>query len=386
MREQGPFTIHPNSFLNCIALNNHNHYLLLNNMPLVLSFEQKEDYFRTLKRAFSDFTYFDSMLARSIRDLIDRSSHEDFDCHVMGDVLRSYLGSDYEIRYESKEHKPLLLTLKYALFAAVIFLHAKSAEAQSRFYQSADELLQAYPSFAQEVRELGPVEGKRELNYLLTFRNYMVAALLLLPAKENKIVLLRVLERLEGSNEQYITGTGQKASTTRRCLIYHQESGVPMTKKRPRKAKANSSSCMDVDEDQPEIEADLEMEMEVKPRKIRKVNRNGLAHQISATTVTVPLSAAVSTSSSLTPVISSQEVMMEEGKELKGWEELVTYSQQAVPVDFNKPPASSSTAFSFFPWSQGEENCGNLDSEEVNLLLFDGYEGSFTEDLTSMCL
>jgi len=332
-------------------------------MPLVLSLAQKEDYFITLKKAFSDFLHFEEMLANPIRDLIAKSCTQDFDSKFMEGLLVRYLGNNYEAHYVTKDQKDALLMIKYGLFATVIFLFAKTPTAQRSFFQSTDDLMQNYPEFNDELVELGVAGRGKELQYLLIFRNYLVAALLLLPGKDNKKVFLRVIERLEGANEEYITGTGQKPSTTRRCLIYHRESGIPMTKKRSRKPKSENLEPVSTD-------MELEGISEVKAKKIRKVVRNAVSRQVSGMstissnsdqTIHVPLSAAPSTSFS--------EIGMED--EVMEWGLLPSHYSDRM----NTTPASSSSSIGFF---QSEEQM-EFDSEEHDRLLQDLYEGSFTE-------
>lgn len=91
-----------------------------------------------------------------------------------------------------------------------------------------DELITNYPDFAQ-------LADKQELLYLLAFRNIIRIALLIIPPQGNKQLLLNIGGRLEGSGNEYITGTGQKVSVTRRVAIYEQEGKVTCQKKKPKK-------------------------------------------------------------------------------------------------------------------------------------------------------
>ena len=90
-----------------------------------------------------------------------------------------------------------------------------------------DELLRRYPDFV-EVKE------RQELQYLLAFRNIIRIALLVIPPLSNKQLLLNIGGRLEGSGNEYITGTGQKICVTRRVIIYEQEGSVTVQKKKPK--------------------------------------------------------------------------------------------------------------------------------------------------------
>jgi hypothetical protein len=92
------------------------------------------------------------------------------------------------------------------------------------------ELVKEYPQFGQL--------NSLEQAYLLKFRNAMVLALIFVPARLNKRLLLNVCARLEGSGIEYITGSGQKPCVTRRCEIYQREGCVePEKRPEPRKRK-----------------------------------------------------------------------------------------------------------------------------------------------------
>ena len=92
---------------------------------------------------------------------------------------------------------------------------------------SVDELLRHYPEFID-------VKDKQELLYLLAFRNIVRVALLIIPPLGNKQLLLNIGGRLEGSGNEYITGTGQKQCVSRRVAIYEQEGRVTCQKKKPK--------------------------------------------------------------------------------------------------------------------------------------------------------
>ena len=76
-------------------------------------------------------------------------------------------------------------------------------------------LLLFYPSF-EGIDEM-------ELHVLARFRAFMVAALQLIKAKNNKTQLIAIASMLS-EGRLYITGSGQTAATSRRVLIYDVES------------------------------------------------------------------------------------------------------------------------------------------------------------------
>ena len=64
------------------------------------------------------------------------------------------------------------------------------------------------------------------MGYLLTFRAMMRTALEVIPARRNKMLLIAICALLEGSGRIYITGGTQSSATSRRMIIFEQESGV----------------------------------------------------------------------------------------------------------------------------------------------------------------
>ena len=63
-----------------------------------------------------------------------------------------------------------------------------------------------------------------ELKYLLVYRNMMKIALEIIPSKGHKALLMNICSILEGSGQTYSTGGTQSKATSRRVLIYQQES------------------------------------------------------------------------------------------------------------------------------------------------------------------
>eukprot|EP00981_Chlorochromonas_danica_P000020 scaffold19_cov172-Ochromonas_danica.AAC.2 len=135
--------------------------------------------------------------------------------------------------------KQLVEQVKTVLTATyVLYLHQLPCNSHL-LWDEVSALLEHYPEFAQV--------DKTEQGYLLAFRNYLALALTFVPAKNNKIFLLKVIERLEGSNNEYVTGSGQKAEVTRRVSIYEIEGNVKAKRKTGEGNDKNSTkkSCKD---------------------------------------------------------------------------------------------------------------------------------------------
>ena len=86
-----------------------------------------------------------------------------------------------------------------------------------------DILLHKYPEFLNI-----PYEREKELVLLLNFRNFMKVCTTAFPtAKFQKAHFLDIVTRLsEGHHMRYVTGSGAKAATERRVLIYERETGI----------------------------------------------------------------------------------------------------------------------------------------------------------------
>eukprot|EP01034_Spumella_vulgaris_P022833 gene22833-29007_t len=87
-----------------------------------------------------------------------------------------------------------------------------------------------------------PLSYEEELSRLRLFRNYLAVALSILPAKANKLTLLRVAALLEGNGEQYLLGGEPRPATLRRVLIYEREGQItPVKKKRTYKSSSGTA-------------------------------------------------------------------------------------------------------------------------------------------------
>lgn len=206
-------------------------------MPLRLTDQEQEEIFYQIKKAFSDFQYFDLLIAAPLRQMIQDSTRKDFGVDTAKSIMKDYVDMSL---YQNEKQKEELKKVEQILTASQVLLHSKSTYGQAVMWNDADELLREYPEF-ESVRT-----DPKELQYLLNFRNFMAVALTLLTASGNKIFLLRVIERLEGSGNEYITGSGQKISVTRRIAIYEKE-GKVKSKKTGKKEKTK--------DDMPAVEA-----------------------------------------------------------------------------------------------------------------------------------
>jgi hypothetical protein len=105
---------------------------------------------------------------------------------------------------------------------------------------SVEDLLQKFPSFAEA--------DSSELDLLVKFYNFMIAALKLIEADNNKEKLLYICGVLSvGKAIKYITGTGQSVFVSRRVEIYERLGNItPKPSKKGTKrsqSETDSESC-----------------------------------------------------------------------------------------------------------------------------------------------
>ncbi|RYH14171.1 hypothetical protein EON65_34025 [archaeon] len=170
-----------------------------------------------LRKAFSDYYSFAEHLEHAVRRLLaDENAGKLATSKVtiksLVDVYGHYSGG-----------KEVAEQLKIVLATTYVLILCNRHEHDYLLWTSTEDLMAAYPSFEGADAE--------EQGYLLTFRNMLVLALVFVAARGNKIFLLKVVERLEGSNNEYVTGSGQKPAVTRRVKIYETEGGITAKRK-----------------------------------------------------------------------------------------------------------------------------------------------------------
>lgn len=190
---------------------------------LHLTNNQKEVVFRTIRSSFTDFLHFNDLMTGPLQRMIDESENIEF-TYVTSSRLVEYLFDVKE--YQHPQKKYILHDITMIMKACLVLLFSYHPHARRFMFQSTEELLHYYPQFAEC--------DSQELALLLKFRNIMRTAILLIPARQNKHMLLKIVGRLEGAHRDYIMGGGQRKEVDRRVAIFHQESGLP-EQKRPMK-------------------------------------------------------------------------------------------------------------------------------------------------------
>lgn len=125
-------------------------------------------------------------------------------------------GSPDQRKLKKEDERRLIY--EAALIVLVSFRPDIHAAAAIQPYNGIEDLLHAYPQFRNLDVE--------ELVKLLHFSNFMKFALVIVPAKGNKSLLLDLVTRItEGKYVKYITGGGPTAKTRRRIEVYEHEGG-----------------------------------------------------------------------------------------------------------------------------------------------------------------
>jgi hypothetical protein len=251
-------------------------------MPLSLTPDRKEEVFLLVKRAFSDFRYFDELVTEPLRKFIDDSTKFDIDFQITKSIAERYLNIH---SFVTKDQKEVLEKIRVILTAAAVYLCYLSCPSHVKIISTIDELFEDYPSFAEQLNVNDPID-KKELDYLVKFRNFMVIGITLVQAKGNKLFLLRVVERLEGSNNEYITGTGQKPTVNRRVAIFHQESEVTIVKKAGKRKKSPE-----------EVEQELKVKEEKKQLKQKKQKLDAIPSPFDLSKTIIAGTSAITTTS-----------------------------------------------------------------------------------------
>lgn len=116
--------------------------------------------------------------------------------------------------------------------AAFLLLYSNKEEADDSKIRTIPAFLQRYPEFKDDAM-IEPTEQET----LLKFRNMMKLAQLFIPAKNHKEHLMDLVTRLvEGRDQKYVTGSGEKPATRRRVLIYEREGEIRPVPRPPRTA------------------------------------------------------------------------------------------------------------------------------------------------------
>eukprot|EP01042_Synura_sphagnicola_P019993 gene19993-25340_t len=178
-------------------------------MSVEMSPEVRESVAQTMKAAFKDLQFYSKVIEPCIPQLITDALSAEVDQRLPKRLTEKY----YDVsKYKTEQEKLILTQIHIAVRACYVLVLSLQVERAHLLWTNVAQLLEVYPEFE--------VEDEQEQEYLLRFRNMMVLALMVVPPRFNKKLLINIAARLEGSGKEYITGGGQKPCVTRRVLIY----------------------------------------------------------------------------------------------------------------------------------------------------------------------
>lgn len=200
--------------------------------PVIVDEKLCRDVHEQIRRNFSDFTMYDDVLVSKTLEAILRSKNPVISVQNTRRLEEIALASclRHSTPTKRKDLRDQVKEMSIFLKACHVLVLALQKNMSEFKLNSVQELLAEYPQF----EGLDAVE----LSRLLLFRNMMKIALLIIPARGYKQVLLKIAGRLEGSQKDYVTGGGQTKGTCRRVAVYEKEGGVKAEKKRPAAVEA----------------------------------------------------------------------------------------------------------------------------------------------------
>lgn len=196
--------------------------VLFTQMAVALSPETLDEIYSRLKRIFSDVYDFETLIAPKLYEAIRDSNQTSINPKTMKRVVERYFDKEH---FKPPEQKSKWLDIQIIFKTCYVLIISYHEYPMSLIWDDLNFFKQSY----QEFYEHNDID-EDEWNLLLNFRNYLRVTLLLIPARLNKQSILKIAARLEGSNNEYITGGGQRNAVTRRVRIYEKEGGVTQTK------------------------------------------------------------------------------------------------------------------------------------------------------------
>lgn len=130
----------------------------------------------------------------------------------------------YRSGLEKYKHDDEIALVVESIYIILLHFHPKS---RMQLCGNLQLFSQTYPEFSGVNQD--------EIIKLLLFRNVMVLALLIIPARLRKTRLMEIASRLsEGRHKRYCCGGGQSEAVNRRVHIYEKEGGVKKIPRAPR--------------------------------------------------------------------------------------------------------------------------------------------------------
>lgn len=166
-------------------------------MAVILSLETHQKIFFNLKSIFSDFQFFDNLVANNLWQAIIDTNRIEINIKTTKKVVERYYDED---KYNTNELKLIWSQLNLIFKTCYVLIYSYHEKQQYLLWKDVNILLLNYPSFNTIFNDI------HELNLLLKFRNMLRITIELIPARLNKQIILKIAARLEGSQNEYITG------------------------------------------------------------------------------------------------------------------------------------------------------------------------------------
>jgi len=166
-------------------------------MAVILNLETHKKIYFNLKSIFSDFQFFDSLVANNLWQAIIDTNKIEINIKTTKKVVERYYDED---KYNTNELKLIWSQLNLIFKTCYVLIYSYHEEQQDLFWNDINTLLLNYPLFNKISNDI------HELNLLLKFRNMLRITIELIPARLNKQIILKIAARLEGSQNEYITG------------------------------------------------------------------------------------------------------------------------------------------------------------------------------------
>lgn len=226
----------------------------------MITVEIGERAFSFMKNLFTDFyksgvNYFEELVEANLqRMIVEYISPEGRNLLLSYKVADKVVQRYYDVKQfkdpeNPENHKSLRwrLDMLHLIFKCGLVLLASNdsqfiQEHDIEFFEDTHSLVAAYPWLLEELNEQ---DDAKELSYLHKFVNYLRVAMPIIPAASNKHLLLKILERLEGSNTHYVTGGGMKPTTRRRMRLIEIEGHAPAVKRHNRRKHKRDSDDED---------------------------------------------------------------------------------------------------------------------------------------------
>jgi len=166
-------------------------------MAVILNLETHQKIYNNLRSIFSDFQFFDNLVAINLWQAIIDTNKIEINIKTTKKVVERYYDED---KYNTNELKIIWQQLQLIYKTCYVLIYSYHDNQQKLIWNDINILLLNYPQFYNIIND------KNELNLLLNFRNMLKITINLIPARLNKQIILKIAARLEGSQNEYITG------------------------------------------------------------------------------------------------------------------------------------------------------------------------------------